>query len=157
ELWRDAVRDAPAAPAYLEEGTEGWRPVSWDEAAERIDSLARGLLAHDGRLDPPRLGDHVDRRRRRRPLPDELREGMRVRPRALRSSRRLRRGRRADPQARLRARLAPGAARDPDVRPSREARGGGPRLAPPAARAGGGGRSGDAHLHVRHHRAAEGL
>ena len=46
ELWRDAVRDAPAAPAYLEEGAEGWSPVSWDEAAERIDALAHGLLAH---------------------------------------------------------------------------------------------------------------
>ncbi len=46
ELWRDAIRDAPASPAYLEEGPEGWRPVSWDEAAERIDSLAHGLLAH---------------------------------------------------------------------------------------------------------------
>ena len=35
ELWRDAVRGAPATPAYL-----------WDEATERIDALARGLLAH---------------------------------------------------------------------------------------------------------------
>ena len=46
ELWREAVRNAPATPAYLEEGTEGWTPVSWDEATERIDALARGLLAH---------------------------------------------------------------------------------------------------------------
>jgi long-chain acyl-CoA synthetase len=46
ELWREAVRNAPATPAYLEEGTAGWSPVSWDEATERIDSLARGLLAH---------------------------------------------------------------------------------------------------------------
>jgi long-chain acyl-CoA synthetase len=46
ELWREAVRNAPATPAYLEEGTEGWSPVSWDEATERIDALARGLLAH---------------------------------------------------------------------------------------------------------------
>ena len=45
ELWRDAVRDAPPEPAYLEEGPEGWRPVSWEEAAERIDDLAHGLLA----------------------------------------------------------------------------------------------------------------
>jgi long-chain acyl-CoA synthetase len=44
ELWRDAVRDAPREPAYLEEQTDGWRPVSWDEAAERIEALARGLL-----------------------------------------------------------------------------------------------------------------
>src|SRR5581483_2737156 len=44
ELWRDAVRDAPAEAAYLEE-TDGWRPVSWDEAAERVEALAHGLLA----------------------------------------------------------------------------------------------------------------
>jgi long-chain acyl-CoA synthetase len=46
ELWREAARNAPATPAYLEEGPDGWSPVSWDEATERIDSLARGLLAH---------------------------------------------------------------------------------------------------------------
>ena len=45
ELWRDAVRDAPAGPAYLEERADGWRPVSWDEAAERVEALAHGLLA----------------------------------------------------------------------------------------------------------------
>jgi long-chain acyl-CoA synthetase len=45
ELWREAVRNAPATPAYLEEGPEGWSPVSWDEATERIDALAHGLLA----------------------------------------------------------------------------------------------------------------
>ena len=45
ELWRDAVRDAPAEPAYLEEQVDGWRPVSWDEAAERVEALSQGLLA----------------------------------------------------------------------------------------------------------------
>ena len=45
ELWRDTVRDAPDEPAYLEETADGWRPVSWVEAAERVDELARGLLA----------------------------------------------------------------------------------------------------------------
>jgi long-chain acyl-CoA synthetase len=45
ELWRDAARDAPAEPAYLEETADGWRPVSWDEAGERVDALAHGLLA----------------------------------------------------------------------------------------------------------------
>ena len=45
ELWRDAVRDAPDEPAYLEETAGDWQPVSWDEAAERVESLARGLLA----------------------------------------------------------------------------------------------------------------
>jgi long-chain acyl-CoA synthetase len=46
ELWREAVRTAPATPAYLEEGPDGWSPVSWDAATDRIDALARGLLAH---------------------------------------------------------------------------------------------------------------
>jgi len=45
ELWRDAVGGAPAQPAYLEETADGWRPVSWDEAAERVEGLAHGLLA----------------------------------------------------------------------------------------------------------------
>ena len=45
ELWRDAVSDAPREPAYMEEGADGWEPVSWAEAAERVDDLAHGLLA----------------------------------------------------------------------------------------------------------------
>jgi long-chain acyl-CoA synthetase len=45
ELWRDAVRNAPPEPAYLEETAEGWQPVQWNEAAERIEELAHGLLA----------------------------------------------------------------------------------------------------------------
>ena len=120
-------------PAYLEEGPDGWRPVSWDEAAERVDALARGLLARGvgngdavavisrlaGRVDPARLGDHVDRRRRRRPLSDELGGGVRVHPRPLRSRARLRRGRRAGAQARLGARLAAGAAGGRALRPAR--------------------------------------
>jgi long-chain acyl-CoA synthetase len=44
ELWRDAVRDASPEPAYLEEQPDGWRPVPWEEAAERVEDLARGLL-----------------------------------------------------------------------------------------------------------------
>jgi long-chain acyl-CoA synthetase len=46
ELWRHAVEEAPRTPAYLEEQADDWRPVSWQEAAERVDALARGLLAH---------------------------------------------------------------------------------------------------------------
>ena len=45
ELWSDIVRDPPDEPAYLEEQEDGWRPVPWSEAAERVDSLAHGLLA----------------------------------------------------------------------------------------------------------------
>ena len=54
ELWRDAIRDAPAEPAYLEEQEGGdWRPVPWDEAAERVDDLAHGLLARGVRKGDP--------------------------------------------------------------------------------------------------------
>jgi long-chain acyl-CoA synthetase len=45
ELWREAVGNAPDQPAYLEEQDDGWRPVPWDEAAERVEALAHGLLA----------------------------------------------------------------------------------------------------------------
>ncbi len=45
ELWRNAVGNAPDQPAYLEETANGWRPVPWDEAAERVSALAQGLLA----------------------------------------------------------------------------------------------------------------
>jgi long-chain acyl-CoA synthetase len=44
-LWRDVVSRGGTAPAYLEEGEEGWAPVSWPEAAERVEALAQGLLA----------------------------------------------------------------------------------------------------------------
>jgi long-chain acyl-CoA synthetase len=33
------------APAYLEEQADGWREVSWDEAARRVDALSHALLA----------------------------------------------------------------------------------------------------------------
>jgi long-chain acyl-CoA synthetase len=45
ELWRDAVQNAPDQPAYLEETADGWRPVAWEEAADRVSALAQGLLA----------------------------------------------------------------------------------------------------------------
>jgi long-chain acyl-CoA synthetase len=55
ELWREALGNAPAEPAYLEEQEGGdWRPVPWDEAAERIGDLAHGLLARG-----VRKGDRV--------------------------------------------------------------------------------------------------
>jgi long-chain acyl-CoA synthetase len=43
-LWRDAVSRNQGA-AYLVEDGEGWREVSWAEAAERVELLAYGLLA----------------------------------------------------------------------------------------------------------------
>src|SRR5438045_8286578 len=44
-LWRYALDQQRTTPAYLEELEEGWREVSWEEARDRVDGLARGLLA----------------------------------------------------------------------------------------------------------------
>src|SRR5262245_25814484 len=44
-LWRDAhAAGQPTAP-YAVETDSGWRDVSWEEAARRVDDLANGLLA----------------------------------------------------------------------------------------------------------------
>ena len=45
-LWRYALAQGWTTPAYLEEQADGWREVSWPEAGERVDTLARALLAH---------------------------------------------------------------------------------------------------------------
>ena len=44
-LWRDAVAAERPGPAYLVEGDQGWREVSWQDADERIRAYANGLLA----------------------------------------------------------------------------------------------------------------
>ena len=44
-LWHDAVAAGRTRPAYLEQVGEEWRPISWTEAAERVDAYANGLLA----------------------------------------------------------------------------------------------------------------
>ena len=44
-LWRDAVAAERTNPAYLVQDGEQWQPVSWTEAAERVDAYANGLLA----------------------------------------------------------------------------------------------------------------
>jgi long-chain acyl-CoA synthetase len=44
-LWRDAVASGREGPAYLVEHSDHWHPVSWPEAARRVDELANGLLA----------------------------------------------------------------------------------------------------------------
>ena len=44
-LWREALNQKRSAPAYLVESDEGWREVSWDEAARAVEELAHGLLA----------------------------------------------------------------------------------------------------------------
>jgi len=43
-LWQKAVAEERTSPAYLVEGPEGWREVSWEEAARTVDELAHGLL-----------------------------------------------------------------------------------------------------------------
>jgi long-chain acyl-CoA synthetase len=44
-LWRYIVQQSFSTPAYLEETETDWREVSWQEAAERVEALSRGLLA----------------------------------------------------------------------------------------------------------------
>ncbi|MBA2461441.1 MAG: long-chain fatty acid--CoA ligase [Actinobacteria bacterium] len=44
-LWRDAVAAKRRNAAYLEQRGDEWHPISWDEAAERVDAYANGLLA----------------------------------------------------------------------------------------------------------------
>ena len=44
-LWRYALAQGWTTPAYLEEQADGWREVSWQEAGERVEALARALLA----------------------------------------------------------------------------------------------------------------
>jgi long-chain acyl-CoA synthetase len=45
ELWRAAVADAPAMPAYLVSGDGDWKAVTWSEAGRAVDELAAGFLA----------------------------------------------------------------------------------------------------------------
>ncbi|HMI98248.1 MAG TPA: long-chain fatty acid--CoA ligase [Gaiellaceae bacterium] len=44
-LWQDAIAQERSRPAYLVETPDGWREVSWAEAAEAVVELANGLLA----------------------------------------------------------------------------------------------------------------
>jgi long-chain acyl-CoA synthetase len=44
-LWQDVLRKGLTTPAYLEEQEDGWREVSWTEAAERVEALGRALRA----------------------------------------------------------------------------------------------------------------
>src|SRR5438105_15934346 len=44
-LWRYVLEQRRPTPAYLEEQPDGWRDVSWDEAARRVDALGRALLS----------------------------------------------------------------------------------------------------------------
>jgi long-chain acyl-CoA synthetase len=44
-LWRYALSRGLERTAYLEEQAGAWRPVTWQEAGERVDALAHALLA----------------------------------------------------------------------------------------------------------------
>ena len=44
-LWRDAVAAGRQTPAYLAQDGDGWREISWTEAAERVEGYANGLLS----------------------------------------------------------------------------------------------------------------
>jgi long-chain acyl-CoA synthetase len=44
-LWQDAVTKERSSPAYLVEEGDGWREVTWAEAAQEVEELANGLLA----------------------------------------------------------------------------------------------------------------
>jgi long-chain acyl-CoA synthetase len=44
-LWQEVLGKGLATPAYLEEQEEGWREVSWTEAADRVEALGQALLA----------------------------------------------------------------------------------------------------------------
>jgi long-chain acyl-CoA synthetase len=44
-LWRDAAAAGRTTPAYLVQDGDEWKPLSWAEAAERVESYANGLLA----------------------------------------------------------------------------------------------------------------
>jgi long-chain acyl-CoA synthetase len=48
-LWQYVLDKRLDTPAYLEEQADGWREVSWAEAAERVDALGKALLARDVR------------------------------------------------------------------------------------------------------------
>ncbi len=44
-LWRAAVAQKRTGPAYLVQHDDHWHAVTWDEAAERVENMANGLLA----------------------------------------------------------------------------------------------------------------
>ena len=44
-LWRTAAAAPRDVPAYIGETEKGWEPVTWAEAARRVDAIANGLLS----------------------------------------------------------------------------------------------------------------
>ena len=163
-----------------------WQDVTYREVGEIVSEIGRGLIdlglepgdrvvaaaQHAPRVDLRRLRDHQRRRRRRADLPDQLARGVRVGRRQLRVARRssARTPSRSPRSSRSASELpdlehiividADGAherrdhaRRPPRARP-RPRRG---RARPSAPRAVTARRPVHLHLHVRHHRPAEGL
>jgi long-chain acyl-CoA synthetase len=44
-LWLDGIAENRQTPAYLVQDGDGWREISWPDAARTVDELAHGLLA----------------------------------------------------------------------------------------------------------------
>jgi len=44
-LWRDACAGQPADPAFLAQSGDGWQPVGWAQADQRVQQLAAGFVA----------------------------------------------------------------------------------------------------------------
>ena len=177
-LWRDAVAAGRQNPAYLEQRGEEWHPISWPEAAERVEAYANGLLSLGVRkgdafalLSTTRvewalfdfaLG--LDRGDRRRHLRQQLAEGHGLHPRPFRGGWSPLRGRRPARQGRVRPGGGSAArARAHLLRPAR-ARRARACVRRRASRRPGGGVGGDrgerplhVHLHLGDDRPAEGL
>ena len=117
-------RASRAGPAYLVQHDDHWHEVTWDEAAERVENMANGLLArgvrkgeclrdarpHDARMGPVRLRARPGRRRRSRPSTPTARRGTprtssTTRSRSASSARTTRRRRRWRASARSLPRL----------------------------------------------------
>ena len=143
--------------------SRGRRPAS-GSTRSRAALLARGVrtrrrrrgrLAHAPRVDPARLGDHVDRRRRRRALPDEHRRA------SARTSSATPRLCSPSPRTKHSARSSHRCAQLPELREivgfDELAAFDGETAALTPSRSVSRGRPRDAHLHVGHDRPAEGL
>jgi long-chain acyl-CoA synthetase len=44
-LWSRRVAEAPATPAFLAHGHDGWRAIGWQEAGRSVEEVAAGFLA----------------------------------------------------------------------------------------------------------------
>ena len=177
-LWRDAAAAGRTTPAYLIQDGDDWNPLSWAEAAERVESYANGLLALGVRkgdafaiLGSSRvewalfdfalgsigaIGAAI--------YANSSPEGRRLHPRALGVGRRPLRGRDAAREGRVSTRRGAAASARAHLRRPRRPRrararprGRAPERAARGRRADRGGRPLHLHLHLRHDRPAQGL